>query len=302
MRGFTATVVAMCVLWMIGAGAARAEDADALFAEGKQLAADGRYAEACDRFARSLALEPSLNVTMNLADCREKDRKLHAAFVLFEQVARESTDALAAEAQRRAAALAPRLSTLTVRVPPGHAVAGLVVTVDDQPLAADQWNVARPIDGGIHRVTALAPGLPSWTATVSVAIESARAAIAVPRLDGPPAVPEVGGADPGDPTVTSPPAPPAPRDRGMPTMRKLAIGVSVTAVLALGAGGYLGISANGFQDDADMRCPGEVCRDPQALELNQDARNSARDANLAFVTSGVLAAGAVSLWIFGGRF
>ena len=44
--------------------------------EGRELLQQKRYAEACDRFARSQELDPSAGALFNLGDCNEKQGKI----------------------------------------------------------------------------------------------------------------------------------------------------------------------------------------------------------------------------------
>jgi hypothetical protein len=60
------------------------------------------------------------------------------------------------------AALEPRLSTLTVEVPPEIAARpGLALTRDGAPLPPAAWGVALPIDAGTHALAALVDGHPA---------------------------------------------------------------------------------------------------------------------------------------------
>ncbi len=95
--------------------------ADQLFDEGRELARENRWAEACLRFEASLRIEPALGSRLNLAACYEHIGKLASAFRLY----RESAD-LAEEAgdvKRRdyardhAAALEARLAELATPEP-----------------------------------------------------------------------------------------------------------------------------------------------------------------------------------------
>src|SRR4051812_46885407 len=102
-------------------GRARAEPssadvatAEALFQEGRKLMAEGRFGEACDRFAASRRLDPGVGTSLNLADCLEKQGRTATAYGMFNETAREAqkvgdTRGREAEALARARALEPRL-------------------------------------------------------------------------------------------------------------------------------------------------------------------------------------------------
>lgn len=63
-------------------------DADRLFEEGRGLAKDGKYSEACARFTKSFEIEHVLGTELNLADCEEKLRHLRAVSSVREAGAR----------------------------------------------------------------------------------------------------------------------------------------------------------------------------------------------------------------------
>src|SRR5687768_2817074 len=67
-----------------------ATEASAIFQEGRELARQGRVAEACQLFAKSYELDPALGTALNLADCLERQGQLRRAWELFDVVARSS--------------------------------------------------------------------------------------------------------------------------------------------------------------------------------------------------------------------
>jgi len=64
--------------------------ARALFKEGRELAAAGRYDEACPKFEASLKLDAGMGTEFNLADCWEHVGRTEEAAALFLQVASEA--------------------------------------------------------------------------------------------------------------------------------------------------------------------------------------------------------------------
>lgn len=280
------------------------------FTEAKRLMDVGRYSEACSLYAEDLAALPRPGTRFALADCREREGKLLSAWRLFEALALTADAQWQTPARARADALALRLSRLTITIQPENMVTGLVITVDDQPLAGDLWNTAQPIDGGVHRITASAPGARTWSTTLDVDVEGARATLAIPKLptaDQPPAPPRAGSptaltvdaADGGDVDAAPTPA----RDRHMPGrvtgLRKVAIGVGVVGVAALAGGTVLGLKARGDQADADAICPTTTCDDDHALALNQAARTNGTRANILFAAGGAAVISATVLWFVG---
>src|SRR5512144_1872661 len=65
-------------------------EASRIFQQGRDLAKLGRFAEACELFARSYGLDPALGTAVNLADCLEREGQLRRAWALFDVVARSS--------------------------------------------------------------------------------------------------------------------------------------------------------------------------------------------------------------------
>lgn len=140
----------------------RAQDSDeertaaarALFEEGMQLVREGDLVAATDRLRRSLELRPSAVVAFNLSTALvELGRLVEASEHLRAIVREESAPARVREAaEARLAELLPRIGRLTVRLE-GPAD-GVVVSVDEAPLADALIGVAQPIDPGAHVVAA----------------------------------------------------------------------------------------------------------------------------------------------------
>jgi hypothetical protein len=129
---------------------------EALFQEGRKLMTENRFAEACERFAVSRRLNPGVGTSLNLADCLEKLGRTASAYGMFNETAIEAqrmSDKIGrdVEARARAHALEPRLSKLSVVVPPAHRAAGMEVRRDGQALGQDLWGLAIPVDPGEHR-------------------------------------------------------------------------------------------------------------------------------------------------------
>ena len=55
--------------------------------EGRKLATDGKFAEACPKFEQSLAIDSGLGTKFNLADCWEHLGRLASAKSMFDDVA-----------------------------------------------------------------------------------------------------------------------------------------------------------------------------------------------------------------------
>src|SRR6185436_19935330 len=62
-------------------------EAAKLFEEGRDLAGKGQYAAACEKFQKSLDLDPAIGTTLNFADCHEKQGHNVIAWRLFDNAA-----------------------------------------------------------------------------------------------------------------------------------------------------------------------------------------------------------------------
>jgi hypothetical protein len=147
-------VAAALVMGAIGLspGAARAGDsaaADALFQAAKELAKQGKYAEACPKFEASYKLDRALGSILNLADCHERVDRIASAWAEWGEaadLARKDGDKRAEYADKRRAALTPRLPKLVVRVV--NPVGSLDVYRDDVKLDPASFETELPTDAG----------------------------------------------------------------------------------------------------------------------------------------------------------
>src|SRR5215203_5725950 len=94
--------------------------AEALFVEAKKLAGQGKYAEACPKFAESNRLDRGAGTLIHLGDCYEKNKQLSSAWATYKE-ASSAAQALGRKdweklASQRAAALEPKLARLTIKV------------------------------------------------------------------------------------------------------------------------------------------------------------------------------------------
>src|SRR3954466_14533076 len=116
-----AVMIATCHLLSAGpAGAQNASDkaaAESLFDEGKKLASEHKYAEACPKFSESLRLDSGVGTMLYLADCYEKVGQTASAWGQFREaaaIAKRQNDAREKIARERAARLEPKLSRLSI--------------------------------------------------------------------------------------------------------------------------------------------------------------------------------------------
>ncbi len=134
--------------------------AEALFEDGRQLMTQGKYAEACPKFAASERLDPSTATLLNLASCYERQGRTATAWATYKEAASAANaagrnDYLVA-AERHASGLEANLARLTLNV--DQPVEGLHVERDGGPVDRAEWGISIPVDPGSHSIAATAPG------------------------------------------------------------------------------------------------------------------------------------------------
>ncbi len=268
-----------------------------LFEEGRELAKAGKFAEACEAFQKSFAIDRAPGTSLNYGDCLEHLGQLRKAWQMYDDAAREFDkvgDARGEFARERATAVAPKLGTLTVKVAEPK-LAGLVVTIANESIPPQAQMVERYEPGSID-VTATAPGRTPFSITARTAA-GANVIVEVPVL-------AIGT----DSTVvvvpdgSHPPPPPDEvfrRDRGRV---KLSIGLGVGSGVLLVTSSILALSARASYNDAidSMKCtrPGGklTCNQDGADQVNS-AGTRANVATVFAIGGGVLAATAVVLFV-----
>ncbi len=194
--------------------------AQALFDQAKQLLTDGHAAEACPKFEESQRLDPRSGTLINLASCYEQTGRLASAWTKYIEAATAAKAAGNSDretgAREHAAALAPRLSKITITVAPAlKSVAGIEITRDGVVVREPEWDLALPCDTGEHEITAIAPGHSPFKTKVTVAGEGQTTTVSVPELTA------VAARDPST-TMTSasyPPLTPPPKKGLAPRAR-----------------------------------------------------------------------------------
>lgn len=183
-------------------------------------------------------------------------------------------------------------------VPDESRVEGLVISRNGDDLDPGLWNRAVPVDGGSYVIEARAPAHEAWSTTVEIAAEAASATVDVPQFKQLVEVPEeeIAVAAPPPAPVFVDAAPPGP----FTPRRKLAVGIGVAGVLAIAAGGALGWTAKGLQEDYQTLCPSDPCDDADAANaVGARAETRALYANVAFGVGAAAIIGAAVLWLTG---
>ena len=270
----------------------------------------GNHASACPKLEEVTRLIPdALGAKLTLAACFEGAGRLASAwsqYVLMEALAtRAGQTDRAQRAAEKAAALRPRLSLMTVTVPPSvRGIPGLTITRDGLALGEGQWGVAVPVDAGRHEVVVSAPGHSPWRGLVDVKADGEQVALEVqaPVAEAPKAaVPVVGGGmSGGEPTAGAGAVTGADAGSGAPRTWQRPVGMAAMGVglLGIGVGAVLGGMALGkFGESNDGHCDDQDRCDATGLDLRDQAVGLGNGSTVAFVVGGVLAAGGVVLWV-----
>lgn len=168
--------------------AEKAAAAQVLFDEGMKLMASGQFAAACPKLKSAQKLDPGMATQFRLAECYEKLGATASAWVLYIEVANAAKAANSRDreafARKRAQALEPRLSRMTITVAPALSeLAGLTIKRDGILVEKPLWGTAVPVDPGEHFVTAQAPGKKPWEAKGMIERDATALNVAIPALD-----------------------------------------------------------------------------------------------------------------------
>ena len=281
--------------------------AEALFREGKALMKSGDYTDACPKLAESYRQDAATGTLFALGICLEQVEQLASAWATYQNVigraAHDGRRDRAAAAARRATALEPRLSKLTLRVPAEVArLPGFSLSRDGAPLPKAAWGSAVPLDAGEHRIVAKADGRKEWQQSITIAAAADRKTVEVPQLEALPeperratarssrlgAAPLVAGASRAEPAGSRASWP-----------RWLGLGAGIAGAGGVAVGALFGLRAQSLDRAAraNGHCDMTGC-DAAGLELNRSARAAGTTANVLFVSGGALALGGLTLfWI-----
>ncbi len=271
--------------------------AEAAFRQGKALI-DSDPPAACAAFKQSMELDPQFGTQYNLALCYDKIGKLASAWgELTELAAKDPNAARRADAASRAKALEPRLMrlllTIKARVP------GLKVMRDESDITAFM-GVAIPVDPGMSKLTASAPGYKPWTQDISITGDGSTTTVEVPALEKLPEPPPDPDGDTGNDVFKGPLPPPPPANPGR-TRRVIGLALGGAGLVGVGAGVFFGLGARSDYAAADEACDGDVgdCRGDvaDAADFVDSARSKAMMSNLSFGVGAVALIGGAVLYL-----
>lgn len=300
------TTLPLVVIMTASAGAlAQSPDAataELLFQQGRDLLRAGKAADACPKLAESQRLDPATGTLLALAMCHEADGKLASAWAEFTtvqaQARSENRQDREDAARERAAALKGKLSTLEIRVAPAlEALPGLVVRRDGVELGRGVWNLAVPLDGGLHVVEVTATGKRSYRQQLELKNEKDQRVLEVPALAD---VPVTSSRASGDAVggATGPTYELAKTSKSWGKLEWAGVGAAGAGAVALGVGGYFLSVALGKNSDSNQDCTGNRCH-PQGYADRMEAISKGNTATILGVAGGVLVASGATLFIVG---
>ncbi len=230
--------------------------AEALFREARALMTEGRYADACPKFAESQRLDPGGGTLLNLAVCHEKQGKLASAWAEFQealtQAKADTRPDRARLAQDHISSLEPRLAKVVVLVA-NEAPANVAITLNGTPLGTAAWGTPVPVDAGELRINAQALGYEPYSKALEIS-DGRRITVEVPAL--------VRNEHSGGTTSDF-------GSKGTDANWTTAYVFGAVGVAAVGAGSYFGVRALQEKQDANRQCsPG--C-DPEGHQADRNA-------------------------------
>lgn len=256
-----------------------------LFEQARDLARAGKWVEACPIFEASLRYDAALGTQLNLATCYEKTGRITTAWTMFRDVAslaRSAGDtARETYALQQAAALQPRLPSLRI-AGPTPPPAGFTVLRNGQPFDLAMLGAPLYVDPGSHEVTATAPGMEPYKATIRVD-EGKTESVVIPELmpdEARPAAPEA--------------RPLTPWHTPGRTRKRIALGLGGGGVLLAGTGVVFGIRARASYSDAKALCGASLmCESDESFEAGRELIESARER--ATISTALVVTGAVAV-------
>ncbi len=273
--------------------------ATALFERGRLDLARGALTEACAAFAESQRLDPAGGTLLNLALCHERQGRFATAAREFRealsQARRDKKKSRVDAAETHLAALAAKLSRVTIRVPEAARAPGLSVSLDGAPVSPSAWGEPLELDPGEHVVRVTAPSRVAREVAVRVdaaTTQTLEIAPLDPLLEvAPSSTPPVAASS----SATAATAPPTPSGGRAPLVGWASLGLGAAS---LAVGGALGLRAISTRGDVERGCP-DLSRCTAPLAAKNDAAVRAADRATAAFALGAVATTFGALWLWG---
>ena len=146
----------------------------------------GDYAGACNEFAQSDALEPTVAAKYQLGRCRLAQKRYGSARSAFADAAElaegSGDDDRARVARERVAEMEKKAPRLLISVPAQHRVAGLAIRRNTETVPPSSWGLPHFIDPGLYTLQASAPGYQTWSYRLDARTEGKLLQVALPPL------------------------------------------------------------------------------------------------------------------------
>ena len=259
-----------------------------LFAKAEKDEAAGRWNDALDELRRAISVKSTPGLRFHIALCEEKLGHLVAAlsdYAAAEQAARDQNNKDVLDAvSEPLKQLRIRVPTLVIEVP---AAPGAHVELDGTVVPSGLYGVAMPVEPGVHRVDARAPGKHPFTTEVQLHEREAETATVkwkdLPKL-APPTETE------GEDAHEKPPSEGAAAPHGGSKAGAVIASVGAAAFLGFGIGAY--VAADGAANTLATQCPQQLyCDDLRTPVRTWDALSLA-----GFIAAGATATLAIVLW------
>jgi hypothetical protein len=268
--------------------------ATALFAEAKALSDAGKHADACRKLEESVKAHAGVGNQYNLADCWETIGRTASAHALFLRVVERTRELGQAEreqaAKERADALAPKLTRLRVEVkaPPE----GFSLTRNGQAVPQEKLGVAVPIDPGMQKLRASAPGKQAWSQDLDLPPDPGTTVVTVPELadEKKKLVAAAAPAAKKEPKPASNPPEEEESSGGFRTIATLSLlGIGIAGAIV---GSSMGVQYATSHRDAEAICPSSVgCTDEEIADHDELVKDSETARTWMYVGAGAAAVG-----------
>lgn len=289
--------------------------AQALFNKGVAALEKKDFATACPLLAEAVSLEPdAIGARFVLAECYEGQGRIASAWSTYLQAQGQAEKAgradRAKEAQKKAAALQPKLAMLTLVVPDAvRALPGLAIRRDGIDVGSAQWGTPLPVDKGSHAVVVTVTGRAPWEGRVDVVSDGATVPFEVqppPPTAGAPAgsasAASSVSAAPSASATSAPSASSSPAG-GFPvrTVGFVVGGVGLAALAGGAAAGIVALSQKGASGGCtfDPALGKDVCGAQSAVDARNSAVASGNWSTGLLIAGGAALAVGVTLVILG---
>ncbi len=170
----------------VPAPSAKQVEADKLFGEGRDLLAQKRPKEACEKFEQANRLDPlAAGTKLNLGLCYEELGKYHTALKWYRQAQARAAETNLPDHEKAAkehtVALAAKVPSITIEFP-APAPVNPMVTLDDETIATNDFGHVE-VDPGAHVLIARAAGKKNARQDFTIA-EKMQKTLSVTMVDG----------------------------------------------------------------------------------------------------------------------